>query len=83
MPQKTQAQLRVSINVQEKFSLLWYESFAQAGAVILMKLNLYLSILIESKPIVLDSSVVFTEDSAYLSLSLTRFLHNKRRQVFF
>ena len=42
----------------------------------------YLSIWIDSKKIVLDSSVVFTYNSEFLALSLTYFLLNKRTKLF-
>ena len=37
---------------------------------------------IDSKPIVRDSSAVLTDNSDWLDISLTRFLLNKRTQVF-
>ena len=42
----------------------------------------YLSIWIDSKSIVRDSSVAFTDNSEKLALGLTQFFLNKRTQVF-
>ena len=69
------------LNNLKRYRFFFNFEVNQINSCLVLKFS-YLSIWIDSKPFAWDSSVVFTDNSDWLALSLTRFLLNRGTQGF-